>query len=247
VRELRERRRAISDENYIIAEPQRLGVETAPPSSHSFSSLFRHFGLAENSCYVEELFFSACCCSLSLSLISFGRQFLTVYFCSSKWTGRDEQQQRQFFTVRFRSSKAAGREQQQQRITENGKRLFGSREERKEKAKKTKKQKRSVEKECFNLRLEEASICTLLSVSVIIEILCVKKVCVSSFCNKDFVRRGGGIYNRSIAGCIIDDFRTCVFYLLLIIATILDRFREKGERERERERESVCVCVCVCV
>jgi hypothetical protein len=59
------------------------------------------------------------------------------------------------------------------------------------------------------------------------------------------VRRGGGIYNRSIAGCIIDDFRTCVFYLLLIIATILDRFREKGERERERERERVCVCVCV--
>ncbi len=108
----------------------------------------------------------------------------------------------------------------------------------------TKNKKKSVEKECLNLRLEEASVCALLSVSVIIEILCVKKVRVSCFCNKDFVRRGGGIYNRSIAGCIIDDFRTCVFYLLLIIATILDRFREKEERERERER--VCVCVCVC-
>jgi hypothetical protein len=69
VRELRERRRAISGENYIIAEPQRLGVETAPPSSHSFSSLFRHFGLAENSCYVEELFFFRLLLfSLSLSL-----------------------------------------------------------------------------------------------------------------------------------------------------------------------------------
>ncbi len=52
----------------------------------------------------------------------------------------------------------------------------------------------------------------MLAVSVI-KILCVE---------------AGEIYNRSIAGCIIDDFRTCVFYLLLIIATILDRFREKG-------------------
>jgi hypothetical protein len=111
------------------------------------------------------------------------------------------------------------------------------RRESKKTKKKKKKKKRSVEKECLNLRLEEASICTLLSVSVIVEILCVKKVCVSCFCNKDFVRRGGGIHNRSIAGCIIDDFRTCVFYLLLIIATILDRFREKGGR--------VCVCVCI--
>jgi len=82
-----------------------------------------------------------------------------------------------------------------------------------------------VEKECLNLRLEEASVCTLLSVSVIIEILCVEE---------------GGY--TIVASCIIDDFRTCVFYLLLSIATILDRFREKGERERERER--VCVCVC---
>jgi hypothetical protein len=81
--------------------------------------------------------------SLSLSLffpfISFGRQFLTVPFCSSKRPGSDEQHQLQFFTVRFRSSKAAGREQQQERITENGKRLICSREEREEKEKQNKK------------------------------------------------------------------------------------------------------------
>jgi hypothetical protein len=127
VRELRERRRAFSGENYIIAE--------------------RHFGLAENSWYVEELVFFRLLSSLCLSLsslffpffFSFGRQFLTVPFCSFKRAGRDEQQQRQFFTVRFRASKPAGREQQQERITENGKRLICSREEREEKENKNKK------------------------------------------------------------------------------------------------------------
>jgi hypothetical protein len=51
---------------YIIAERQRLGVEAAPPSSHSLPSLFRHFGQAENSWYVEELVLFRLFLSLSL-------------------------------------------------------------------------------------------------------------------------------------------------------------------------------------
>jgi hypothetical protein len=163
--------------------------------------------------------------SLSLSLstfISFGRQFLTVHVFSFKRAGRDEPQQCQFFTVRFRSSKPAGREQQQRRITENGKRLICSREEREEKQNKT--------KQVCGERVLEFEVRRSFSLHF--------ALCLCN--NRDFVRRGGGIYNRSVASCIIDDFRTCVFYLLLIIATILDRLRE-----RERERESVCVCVCV--
>jgi hypothetical protein len=221
-----------------------LGVEAAPPLSHSLPSLFRHFGLAENSWYVEQLVFFPLVVVFSLSL-SHSLSLLSFYFL---WTSIPH---RPFLLFQAGAKRRAAAALILHRpfplFQACGKRATAAAHNRKReeidlftrrKRRESQKNKKGLwRKECLNLRLEEASVCTLLSISVIIEILCVKKVCVSCFCNKDFVRRGGGIYNRSIAGCIIDDFRTCVFYLLLIIATILDRLRE---RERERERECVC-------